>query len=213
MRRVGARELNVEGPAGVSRDALTVKRHRNPVGIFSRALIYPVIGLGAWRHRLDLVAGGLALEALLWTAVPPVEETFGFVEDAIETELDWLNAPPGPRKSLSFAVLALFPVVLFAGLWRRSWRLLAASACLIVVFYVLMRRVAGGPAPSAARPIHRSAWKENSRNFGFRGSRKFGGVGCSYARMGSKGGPPSRPRQRATGCGCFGPSTRPRPTA
>jgi len=126
----------------ISRDANIVKRHQNPLGIFSRVLVYPLIGFGAWRHRLDLVAAGAALEALLWTAVPPVEETFGFVEEAIEAELDWLNAPPGPRKSLSFAVLALFPVVLFAGLWRRSWRLLAASVALIGVFYLLMHRIA-----------------------------------------------------------------------
>ena len=124
----------------VSGDATFVKRHRNPLGTFSRALVYPLIGLGAWRHRLDLVAGGLALEAPLWTAVPPVEETLGFVEDAIEAELAWLNAPPGPWKTLSFVVLGLFPVALFAGLWRRSWRLLAASAALIGVFYLLMRR-------------------------------------------------------------------------
>jgi hypothetical protein len=77
----------------ISRDANIVKRHRNPLGIFSRVLVYPLIGVGAWRHRLDLVAAGAALEALLWTAVPPVEETFGFVEEAIEAELDWLNAP------------------------------------------------------------------------------------------------------------------------
>jgi lipopolysaccharide export LptBFGC system permease protein LptF len=76
-----------------------------------------------------------------------VEETFGFVEEAIEAELDWLNAPPGPRKTLSFAVLALFSVALFAGPRRRSWRLLAASACLIVVFYVLMNRIAAKPRP------------------------------------------------------------------
>lgn len=38
--------------------------------------------------RLELVIAGAALEALLWTVVPPVEETFGFIEDAIETELD-----------------------------------------------------------------------------------------------------------------------------
>ena len=38
---------------------------------FSRMLVYPLIGVGAWRHRLDLVAVGVALEALLWTAVPP----------------------------------------------------------------------------------------------------------------------------------------------
>jgi hypothetical protein len=112
------------------------------VGIFSRALIYPLIGFGAWRHRLDLVAAGAVLEALLWTAVPPVDETFGFVEETIETELDWLNAPPGPRKSLSFVVLGLFPVALFAGLWRRSWRLLVASGVLIGVFYLLMHRIA-----------------------------------------------------------------------
>jgi hypothetical protein len=126
----------------ISRDANIVKRHRNPLGIFSRVLVYPLIGVGAWRHRLDVVAAGAALEALLWTAVPPVEETFGFVEEAIEAELDWLNAPPGPRKTLSFVLLALFPVAAFAGLWRRSWRLLAASAALIAVFYLLMRSVA-----------------------------------------------------------------------
>ena len=126
----------------ISRDADIVKRHRNPLGIFSRVLVYPLIGFGAWRHRLDLVAAGAALEALLWTAVPPVEETFGFVEEAIEAELGWLNAPPGPRKTLSFVLLALFPVAVFAGLWRRSWRLLGASAALIAVFYLLMRSVA-----------------------------------------------------------------------
>ena len=134
MWRMGTRELGSKGPRRISRDALPVKRHRNPVGIFSRALIYPMIGLGAWRHRLDLIALGAALEALLWTAVPPVDETFGFVEGAIEAELDWLNAPPGPQKALSFVVLGLFPVALFAGLWRRSWRLLASSAGLIVTF-------------------------------------------------------------------------------
>jgi predicted branched-subunit amino acid permease len=53
-----------------------------------------------------------------------------------------LNAPPGPQKSLSFALLALFPIALFVGLWRHSRRLLAVSAGLIVVFYFLMRRVA-----------------------------------------------------------------------
>ena len=126
----------------ISRDTKTIKRHRNPLGIFVRTLVYPLMGYGAWRHRPGLVAAGAALEALLWTVVPPVEETFGFIEDAIETELDWLNAPPGPQKSLSFVLLALFPVVLFAGLWRRSWRLLAASAGLILAFHVLMRRVA-----------------------------------------------------------------------
>ena len=47
--------------------------------------------------------------------MPPVEETLGFVEDVIETELDWLNAPPGPEKILSFVVLGLFPVALFGG--------------------------------------------------------------------------------------------------
>ena len=62
-------------------------------------------------------------------------------------ELDWLNAPQGPGKTLSFAVLALFPGVLFVGLWRRSWRLLAAAAGLITLFYLLMRRVAGGADP------------------------------------------------------------------
>jgi hypothetical protein len=89
-----------------------------------------------------LVAAGAALEALLWTAVPPAEETFGFAEDAIEKELGWLNAPSGPQKTLSFVLLALFPVAVFAGLWRRSWRLLAASAALIAIFYLLMLSVA-----------------------------------------------------------------------
>ena len=135
--------LRTNGKVGsISRDAKLIKRHRNPLGIFSRGFIYPLIGLGAWRNRLELVAAGVALEVLLWTAVPPVEETFGFVEGAIEAELDWLNAPSGPQKTLSFVVLALFPVAAFAGLWRRSWRLLAASAALIATFYLLMRSVA-----------------------------------------------------------------------
>ena len=126
----------------VSGEAKAIKRHRNPLRIFSRAFIYPLIGFGAWHHRLDVVAAGAALEALLWTAVPPVEETFGFIEEAMETELDWLNAPTGPQKSLSFVVLAVFPVFVFAGLWRRSWRLLAALEGLIIAFYLLMQRVA-----------------------------------------------------------------------
>jgi hypothetical protein len=53
---------------------------------------------------------------------------FAFVEETIHAELDWLNAPPGPQKILSFVMLALFPVAAFAGL--------------IVVFYFLMYRVA-----------------------------------------------------------------------
>ena len=126
----------------ISPDAKPIKRHRNPLGIFLRVLIYPLIGVGVWRHRLELVVAGVASEALLWTVVSPVEETFGFIEDAIETELNWLNAPPGAQKHLSFALLALFPIFLFAGLWRRSWRLLAASAGFIVAFYFLMRSVA-----------------------------------------------------------------------
>ena len=131
----------------ISRDALPLKRHRNPLGIFSRVLIYPLMGFGAWRHRLELVAAGAAFEVLLRRVVPPVEETFGFIEEAIEMELDWLNAPPGAQKSLSLAVLALFPIGVFAGLWRRSWCLLAAAAGLIAVFYVLMRRVAAEAGP------------------------------------------------------------------
>lgn len=131
----------------ISRDAKLIKRHRNPLGIFSRAFIYPLIGYGAWRHRLELVVAGAALEALLWMAVPPVEETFGFIEEAIETELDWLNAPPGAQKYLSFALLTLFPIVVFAGLWRRSWRLLATSAGLVVIFYFLMHHLAAKPRP------------------------------------------------------------------
>ncbi len=61
----------------IARDAKPLKRHRNPVGIFSRVLVYPLIGFGAWRHRLDLVAAGAALEALLWTAVPPSRRRSG----------------------------------------------------------------------------------------------------------------------------------------
>ena len=36
----------------ISREANLVKRHSNPIGIFSRVVIYPMIGIGAWRHRL-----------------------------------------------------------------------------------------------------------------------------------------------------------------
>jgi hypothetical protein len=141
MGRMRAYEPKNKQPCYISRDAKPIKRHRNPLGIFSRVFIYPLIGFGAWRHRLELVVAGAALEGMLWTAVPPVEETFGFIEEAIEAELDWLNAPPGPQKSLSFAVLTVFPIFVLAGLWRRSWRLLAASAGLIIAFYFLMHRV------------------------------------------------------------------------
>ena len=82
------RKSNNRESSFISRDAKPIKRHRNPVGIFSRAFIYPLIGFGVWWHRLELVVAGAALEALLWTAVPPVEETFGFIESAIEAELD-----------------------------------------------------------------------------------------------------------------------------
>ena len=129
----------------ITRDAKIIKRHRNPLGIFARVFIYPLIGFGVWRHRLELAAVGVAFESLLWTVVPPVEDTFGFIEDAIETELDWLNAPLGPQKSLSFVLLTLFPIFLFASLWRRSWRLLATSVGLILTFYFFMRRVAVKP--------------------------------------------------------------------
>ena len=142
MGRVRPRETNNGRSFFVSGEAKAIKRHRNPLGIFSRAFIYPLIGFGVWRHRLDLVVAGAALEALLWTAVPPVEETFGFIEEAIETELEWLNAPAGAQKYLSLIVLAAFPVIALAGLWRRSWRLLGTSAGLIMLFYFLMNRVA-----------------------------------------------------------------------
>ena len=71
MGRVRPRETNNGRSFFVSGEAKAIKRHRNPLGIFSRALIYPLVGFGAWRHRLDLVVAGAALEALLWTAVPP----------------------------------------------------------------------------------------------------------------------------------------------
>ncbi len=90
--------------SSISRDVKLIKRHQNPLGIFSRVFIYPLIGFGAWRRQLELVVAGVAFEALLWTAVPPVEETFGFVEDAIEKELGWLNAPRGSQKLLSFSL-------------------------------------------------------------------------------------------------------------
>ena len=70
-----------------------------------------------------------------------------------------MNAPPGPQKSLSFALLALFPIVLFAGLWRRSWRLLATSAGLIVAFYFLM--LASPPSPNReGKPYSRKRVEE-----------------------------------------------------
>lgn len=127
----------------IARDAKVINRHRNPLGIFSRVFVYPIIAVGAWQHRPKLMAAGVVSEALLWTVVPPVEQTFGFIEDAIETELEWANAPPSPQKSLSLALLALFPAFLLTGLWRRSRGLLTASAGLMLTFYLLMRRIAG----------------------------------------------------------------------
>lgn len=135
----------------ISPDAKIIQRHRNPFGIFSRMFIYPLIGIGAWQHRLELVIVGVVLEVLLWTAVPPVNKTFGFIEDAIKSELDWLNAPPGAQKTISFALLALFPIVLFTGLWTHSLRLLAASMGLIITFYFLMHHVAAKARPDSER--------------------------------------------------------------
>ena len=126
----------------ISRDATAIKRHRNPLGILARIVVYPVMGWGVWRHRLELVAAGLACEASLWTVMPPVEKTFGFLEQAIETELEWLNAPAGPQKTLSFVLLAAFPTLVVTGLWTRSRRVLAGSAGVISAFGLLMRRVA-----------------------------------------------------------------------
>ena len=100
------------------------------------------MGLGAWLHRIELVIIGGLLEVLLWTAIPPVNQTFGFIEDVIIKELDWLNAPPSLQKSFSFVLLMLFPIVLLAGLWLHSWRLLGVSLVLILSFYFLMHRIA-----------------------------------------------------------------------
>jgi hypothetical protein len=38
------------------------------------------------------------------------------VEDAIEKDLGWLNAPSGPQNTLSFVLLALYSAAVFAGL-------------------------------------------------------------------------------------------------
>ena len=56
-------------------------------------------------------AGGHALDSRALRG-----ETFGFVEDAIEKDLGWLNAPSGPQNTLSFVLLALYSVAVFAGL-------------------------------------------------------------------------------------------------
>jgi hypothetical protein len=53
---------------------------------------------------------------MLWTAELPVGETFGFVEGAIEKDLGWLSAPSGSQTTLSFVLLALYSVAVFAGL-------------------------------------------------------------------------------------------------
>lgn len=134
----------------VSRDADIVRRHRNPLGIYSRALVYPLMGVGVWRHRLGVVVAGAVFEGLLWTAMPPVEKTHQAVEDAIEMELRWLNAPAGPQKNVSFALLALFPLVLLTGLWRHSTRVIATAVGILAAFHALMRRIGGSAARSAA---------------------------------------------------------------
>jgi hypothetical protein len=70
MCRMRSHRTKKGRPLFVSPEAKAIKRHRNPLGIFSRAFIYPLIAFGAWHHRLELVAAGAGLEALLWTAVP-----------------------------------------------------------------------------------------------------------------------------------------------
>ena len=47
------RSESTMGALFVSGEAKAIKRHRNPLGFFSRAFICPLIGFGAWHLRLE----------------------------------------------------------------------------------------------------------------------------------------------------------------
>lgn len=125
-----------------SQESLLVRRHKNPVGIFGRILIYPLIAIGIWRHAPLLTALGVVLEIMNWTVMPPVDRTLPFIQRVIDTELAWLRATRDAQKLLSWILLAVFPILLISGLWVHSVQLCIGSIATIGGFNVLMNRIA-----------------------------------------------------------------------
>lgn len=122
----------------LSNQLTLIKRHKNPVGIFARIVIYPLLAYGLWAHLPWLIGLCLLLELLNWTAMPPVEKTLGFIQEAIDMEIVWWNADAGFLKTVSIVLLLAFPFVLFVGVWQHHWLLIAGGFALIIFFGVLM---------------------------------------------------------------------------
>ena len=119
-----------------------IRRHKNPLGIFLRPAIYPMMALGLWQHNWTLFFAGLILEALNWTIVPPVDSSFRVVEQAIDQELAWLNASQSAQKRISFMLLGLFPTSFALGCWYHNLAIMGGSILFILSFFLLMRKIA-----------------------------------------------------------------------
>jgi hypothetical protein len=136
----------------LTHESKLVRRHKNPVGIFVRAILYPLITVGLWSHEWPLILLAISLEILNWLAMPPVRSTFGFIEQAIDLELRWLHAPSSVRKTLSIITLCLFPTLLASGAWLHDLTLLGGSILVILSFYALMRGIAADQRPPNEAP-------------------------------------------------------------
>jgi hypothetical protein len=125
----------------LSNHSAIIKRHKNPFGIFARIIIYPLIAYGLWNHSFYFVLG-IVLEILNWTIIPKVNETLPFIQNTIDIELAWWNAPMTILKIISIGLLSVFIVGMFLGFWNHILSLIAISFAIMIVFYFLMRKVA-----------------------------------------------------------------------
>ena len=126
----------------ITKKSTVIKRHKNPLGIFLRIIIFPFIAYNVWQHNIILVSLGIAAEVLNWTIIPPVEKTFFFIQHFIDIELNWLKSPRSPKKTVSFLLLFLFVVFLFLGLWLHIWELIPGSFIALICFNFLMNHIA-----------------------------------------------------------------------
>jgi hypothetical protein len=126
----------------VSNESTLIKRHKNPLGIALRILIYPAIAYGLWHHRPLIVAIGLGAEILNWTLMPPVAKTLPFIQNVIDIELKWLRAEKTTTKRVSIGLFFSFPILICFGLWMHSGVLIISAFTMLIAFNVLMQYIA-----------------------------------------------------------------------
>ncbi len=125
----------------LSNNSTIIKRHKNPLGIFSRIIIYPLIAYGLWNHNVYFVLG-IVLEILNWTITPKVTKTLPFIQKAIDVELAWWNAPIKGLKIISIGLISVFILGMLVGLWNHVLPLIAISFAMMIIFYFLMQKIA-----------------------------------------------------------------------